>query len=570
MTKKYGIDLDDANNEVYEASQELVKQQAAEDWCPTKLLERYEHLRRVTLENIPALWSGLEFALSVKTILNIRGCTIPFCGILLGPASSSKTVIIELFRGYKHTFYTDNFSPKSLVSHLSGLKEEQLRKIDLLPKIKNKLFLTPELAAIFASRDDDLLQVLGILTRVADGQGYESDSGAQGHRGYHEDMMFVWIGAAVDIPYKVHKLLGTLGPKLYFFRLSRVEESEDYYHKNRNENFAEKKQKIRTALLEYLAYFEMNPDIVMEEEYEDDVRIDLPKIALEPDKDVELVDRIIIRLAKLLAHLRAIVPTWETKGTQGSEYAYSLAKVEDPSRAITQLRNLAKGHALSKGRKYITLDDIPIVIHTALSTATIERVRIFELLIANNGTLTTSQIVDFLNTTKPTALKTMTELKATGLVNMVPGDERTQAVISLKAEFDWFLSCQFADLKERKENSPPQEEVMCTQSSLFLYDYTINQKVLSSCGGQNSLRNIKPNLETPLKECGSISVSIAKKRDELHEVTSSYSPLHSNHVKCSSSDTSDASDSITPRLGLKHTQAAVVHTNEDLASENDS
>ena len=163
MTKKYGIDLDDANNEVYEASQELVKQQAAEDWSPTKLLERYEHLRRVTLENI-TLWSGLEFALSVKTILNIRGCTIPFCGILLGPASSSKTVIIELFRGYKHTFYTDNFSPKSLVSHLSGLKEEQLRKIDLLPKIKNKLFLTPELAAIFASRDDDLLQVLGILT----------------------------------------------------------------------------------------------------------------------------------------------------------------------------------------------------------------------------------------------------------------------------------------------------------------------------------------------------------------------------------------------------------------------
>ncbi len=129
MTKKYGIDLEEFDNETYETGEEFIKQQAAEDWSATKLLEKYERLRSVTLKNIPNLWLGLEFALSVKTILNIKGCTIPFCGILLGPASSSKTVIIELFRGYKHTFYTDNFSPKSLVSHLSGLKEEQLRKI---------------------------------------------------------------------------------------------------------------------------------------------------------------------------------------------------------------------------------------------------------------------------------------------------------------------------------------------------------------------------------------------------------------------------------------------------------
>src|ERR687891_685573 len=240
MPKKYGVDTEEADNESYEFGRKYAAQQIAENWSTTELQRKYENLEMVTLRNMPNLWPGLEFALSVKTILNIKGCMIPFCGILLGPASSSKTVIIELFRGYKHTFYTDNFSPKSLVSHLSGLKEEQLRKIDLLPKIKNKLFLTPELAAIFASRDDELLQVLGILTRVADGHGYESDSGAQGHRGYHEEMLFVWIGAAVDIPYKVHKLLGTLGPKLYFFRLPRMEETEDYYHINRNENFAEK------------------------------------------------------------------------------------------------------------------------------------------------------------------------------------------------------------------------------------------------------------------------------------------------------------------------------------------
>jgi MoxR-like ATPase len=168
----------------------------------------------------------------------------------------------------------------------------------------------------------------------------------------------------------------------------------------RNDDFTKKKEAIRTALLEYLAYFDLNPgaenNIQKEEE-------SLHKITMEPEKDKELAHRVLIRVSMLLARLRAIVPTWETKGTQGSEYSYGLANVEHPSRAINQLRNLARGHALSQGRTYITLDDISIVLHTALSTATIERVSMFDLLIANKGVLTTTQICNFLNTTPPTA-----------------------------------------------------------------------------------------------------------------------------------------------------------------------
>ena len=80
------------------------------------------------------------------------------------------------------------------------------------------------------SLDDDLIQILGIMTRILDGNGYESDSGAQGHRGYSGKMMFTWIGAAVDIPHKVHKLLGTLGPKSIFPKTtSYSEQTEDEY-----------------------------------------------------------------------------------------------------------------------------------------------------------------------------------------------------------------------------------------------------------------------------------------------------------------------------------------------------
>ena len=163
-------------------------------------------------------------------------------------------------------------------------------------------------------------------------------------------------------------------------------------------------------MIKYLEYFETNPQIIWDNNH--------PKISLNHDKDEELAHRYIIRLGKLLARLRAIVPTWETKNTQGSKYAYGLANIEDPSRAITQLTNLARGHALSQGRDCIVLADIPVIAHVVLSTASIERVTIFQLLISNNGKLSTQQIIEGLNTTKPTALKTMTELQAIGLVQM--------------------------------------------------------------------------------------------------------------------------------------------------------
>jgi hypothetical protein len=186
---------------------------SSEDW-KLQLGDKYQNLKNVSNDNLPGLWDSLEFEISIQKILNIADCTLPFAGIVLGSPSSLKTVGIELFRKWHHVFYTDSFSAKSMVSHSTAVKKEDLPKIDMLPKIRNNLLLTPELSPTFAKKDDDLIEILGILTRVLDGHGYESDTGAHGHRGYNEPMMFTWVGAAVDIPYKVHKYLGTLGPKL--------------------------------------------------------------------------------------------------------------------------------------------------------------------------------------------------------------------------------------------------------------------------------------------------------------------------------------------------------------------
>jgi hypothetical protein len=380
---------------------------------------------------MPEIWPGLEFELSISRILNIEDCTLPFIGIVLGKPSSYKTVIISLMKKWPDAFYTDNFTAKSFVSHSTAVNAEELGEIDMLPKIKNKLFLTPELSPMFTTKEEDLQQLLGIVTRIADGHGYVSDSGAHGHRGYDEDIMFVWVGAAVDIPYKVYRALGNLGPKIYFFRMKFDEQTHDQLldYATDDGNFNPQVMKIRNALFDYLKWFEIGPTLT-------------PKIKWDESKNSRDALRYIVGMADLLSYLRCVAQVWET--SEGSDYDYRKSEREVPRRAITCLKNLAKGHGMLTGRNSITLEDIPMIIKTALDTASIERVSMFSLLIANNGILTTDQVLESLNVSKPTALKTMAEFEAIGLVTSEEfndgGVGRPSKRIVLNPRFNWFLS----------------------------------------------------------------------------------------------------------------------------------
>jgi len=412
-----------------------------EDWTK-QLLEEYKNLYELVNESIPELWTPLEFAISIQKILNIKNCTLPFAGILLAAPSSLKSVIVQLFRYSTNVYYTDSFSPKSFVSHYAGIKEKELQKIDMLPSIKNKFFLTSDLSPMFTKNEDELNEIIGLITRVLDGQGLVTNTGSCGQRGYNEEIMFTWLGAAVDIPYKVHRLMGSLGPKLYFFRLPKLQKKEEYLLKAMDkDDFLPKVKTIRLALMKYLEMFERCPisedETVIKEN-------NLIKIQWDNEKDDDYTKRVIIRIALLLGHLRAVVPTRETYGTQGMDYSYETAKIEEPERAITQLRNLARGHALSQGRTWITIQDLPVVIKTVLSTASIDRVNIFDLLIAHKGTLTTKIITTSLNKSPPTARRIMAELKAVQLVDLEESETETQEkTITLKEDFEWFISEQF-------------------------------------------------------------------------------------------------------------------------------
>jgi DNA-binding Lrp family transcriptional regulator len=414
-------------------------------------MQKYRNLKEIAEKNFPHSWEGIEFTLSVLKILNIAECTLPFAGIMLARPGANKTLSSELLTFWLLVYYSRKFTPKAFVSNSTALDKEELADIDMLPRIRFKLLLTPELTPIFSANEDELRENLGIITSVLDGHGLVTDSGAHGRRGYHGNYMFVWVGAAVDIPYRVHKMLATLGPKLYFFRLPYVKKRTQEIIEQLDENFEKKRKEVQWAVIDFLIWHEVNPRVFIDEE-----ETKLPKIRWDSNADDKQAKHYLVNLGELLGRLRGHVDIWsEAKSSfkehEYSEYSYSFTQTEDPTRATTQLYNITRGHALLEGRNHISLQkDLPIAIKVALSTASIERVAVIDLLLANNGQATLSEIASSFAMSKSTALKTMTELTALKVVDMETTEISYNKTIKimLKPEFGWLFGEEFKKLRQ--------------------------------------------------------------------------------------------------------------------------
>ncbi|MGC1134227.1 MAG: hypothetical protein WA941_15480 [Nitrososphaeraceae archaeon] len=415
------------------------------------LLERYAIMKEVTQRHFPHAWEGVGFSLSVLRILNISGCTLPFAGIILARSGGNKTLSSGMLVPWPYVYYTRKFTAKAFVSHNTAIAPEDLKKIDMLPKIRFKMLLTPELAPIFSANEDELLENIGIITSVLDGKGYTSDSGAHGQRGYFGNYMFVWVGATVDIPYRVHKLMSSLGPKLYCFRLPYVDPSDAEVEESMNEEFEAKRREVQAAIIDYLIWFETCPLLT------EDPETRLPKMRWDSSRDDPTTKEHLVKLVRLLGKLRCHVEIWSQRqpGThEYSNYSYTIPNHEDPTRAATSLYNLTRGHALTQGRNYITIEDIHLAIRIALSTASQERIAVLDVLVEKKGTVTVSTIASALSMSKSTALKTMTEIAAVGIANLetveIGGNDTKQ--IRLHDEFKWLWGEEF--LKLRGDYSP--------------------------------------------------------------------------------------------------------------------
>lgn len=404
-----------------------------------------EDWRLVVQKYFPDLMFPAEVGLSVMAQILIKDITNPFALVYVDAPSSGKTITLNFFSQLKDLVYTtDDFTPASFVSHSANTKKKDLEKNDLLPQIRYKTIIVRDLAPIFAKRDEDVQAMLGILIRVLDGEGYESNSGLYGKRGYTGDYLFMMLSASTPIRPHIWKVMGNLGSRLFFLNIGSKGKDVQTLAKQLENPCRDNEVICREATTETLK--------TLWSKYPDGVTWDVAT-------DSQGLREQIGRIAKTLAKLRATLNVWKEMGSNGESYEHTQPVEEHPDRINQLLYNLARGHALVSGRKNIEQEDVDVVLRVTLDSGKPTRAQLFKSLIENNGTLKTSQVKELLKCSTNTALKSMEEMRLLGLVhsevNLQEAEYhgRPETNVDLVEEFRWLLKQPVSHSGEISENN---------------------------------------------------------------------------------------------------------------------
>jgi len=377
-----------------------------------------------------------EVGVSVICQLLIEDITNPFCLVYVDVPSSGKTITLNFFNELKElVYYTDNFSAAAFVSHAANVKKKDLSKVDLLPRIRHKVLIVRDLAPIFGMRDDDILKTMGILTRVCDGEGLITDGGVHGSRGYEGDYLFMFLAASTPIRPRIWKVMGNFGSRLFFLNMNTMDKSIDVLAKQLSSKLTPKvKEKYCSDATKALidTIWARNDAFYWDKDGDD------PQLLEE-----------IARIAQLVACLRGTINVW--KENLGDEsFNHTTAQIEKPDRINQLFYNLARGHAVACGREKLIDEDIAIVLKVALSSASMERSKFMNELIKKEGVLTTEDVIDSMDWSRPTALKLMEIFRHLKIVQEVEAVNlsvgRSEKVIKLTNKFSWFIGNRFKEL----------------------------------------------------------------------------------------------------------------------------
>lgn len=322
----------------------------------------------------------------------------------------------------KYVYRSDKFTPRSFVSHAANVKKEKLKEVDLLPKLKNKVLITKELAPIFRGRDVEIKENFSILISVLDGKGFTSDSGTMGQRGYQEKIIFNWIGATTPLPVNTHRIMSQLGTRLLFYEVTSTTPTEEQlfaYAESDNPGKAEVECNIAVNKF-LLDFFKRYPAGSIESS-----SIIIPST----------LSKEIVRWATFITIGRAEIK-YEKDG--GEWIPIAANKPEGPYKVIDYLKELARGHALIHDRMEVNSSDLELIAHVAISSIPIHFRSIIRELRMHES-IDSALCEEVCSVSRPTARKYLKEISLLGIAKLEKGLPITNEAdeISLSDEFLW-------------------------------------------------------------------------------------------------------------------------------------
>ena len=386
-------------------------------------------VQQTIAHHFPGLWPAVDLGLSVCASLLLADNVNPVAVIYVGGPSSSKTTVADMFADHPLTYVSDSFTPAAFVSHATNVSRSQLESVDLLPRIQHKVFITPELAPIFRGKEDELAQRFSIITRVLDGQGLQTDSGAHGRRGHRGDYLFAWLGCTTPLEDRVWKVMAQLGSRLFFLVTDSQQEVtvEDLVGSDEELPYKKRLAQCKRVVHQFLTALFAAQGV--------------RGIPWTVAQDPRNIREWIAQLAKLLAAMRS-EPVREVESGWGN-YEYTPSKPEQPRRAYAVLRNIGQGHALVHGRPQLSHEDLPLLARVTVSSMPSKCALVFPALVQQKE-MTVSQVQPVLAVRHhATAQKVMEDLGRRGVLEYVEGGPGKPALLRFRPEWAWCTSPEF-------------------------------------------------------------------------------------------------------------------------------
>jgi hypothetical protein len=369
------------------------------------------------------IWQAVKIAIAVIASLSLKGRDNCIVLVYEGASGRGKSITIRLVmpdRSNTHNVLVrvDDFTPASFVSHAANRKQSQLQNIDLLPKIKDKVMLTKELAPLFRDDEKDLRQNFARLTSVLDGNGYASSSGTHGTRGYIGEYMFNWLGATTPVPDRTFKIMAQLGNRILFYEIASEEWTVENLVKFAQEYSAvDSVKECQKAVNDFMeAHFKRHSVN----------GVDPQNIQIPQEIMLELV-----RYAKLIAHGRVEV-SFDEWG-----HVREAGQPEGPQRVILLLKSIIRGLALAEHRTTVSADDLLPIRHIAFSSIPRKRRELLRAVLMAGGSLASNEADKALGVSRPTASSRMKELAATKIVDFTPANQQTSSPEKIQLADDW-------------------------------------------------------------------------------------------------------------------------------------
>ncbi len=419
----------------------------------TNIAREHANLEKLITQHFgQRVWFMTDACMSVIASLALKDLPNPIGLNLVDGPSSEKTTVLSFFYDLPQVYRSDDFTPASFVSQAANKSEKKLEEVDLLPRIRHKCLVVPELAPIYGADKEELLKNFSILVRVFDGEGYWRDGATHGRRGYEGDYHFAWLGATTPIKPHVWKLMGHLGSRFLFLTAESEIGCEEEIEQVANALLAETSYREKVSICKEVVtkFFQCvvaasgGKNIYRSVEWN------------RQGEDRRLIKQL-SKLAQLTARIRSTISVWGTEGTgHNREIDFTIPIREYPMRLASVLYGLARSHALICGRSKVTEEELPLIVAVALSSIPDDRRRVLNLMIdtdhpdksSERGSVTSTEIEEILGFSRPTARKVLQTLRVLEVGSLENSVGPVPAKLTLKDHYDWLKTDDFIQYRQ--------------------------------------------------------------------------------------------------------------------------